>query len=223
MSFYKYGIDYILLFIVFGLITALVQPQCQAQAGGKNLIQFSGIVLASDSLSPVFYASVYNMTTKRGDISNAQGFFSLVVACGNKIRFSAVGYQTAFITVPCDLKNDVYSIIQFLEQDTIELPTVMVRPYPKPSQFEQAFMMLDLPNTELQQAKENIDREMLRESYEVLAMDGTENFDLQMKQYAQNQYYAGQYQPIQLLNPIAWAAFFKALKNGDFKKRKTNR
>jgi hypothetical protein len=63
----------------------------------------------------------------------------------------------------------------------------------------------------------------MRDSYEVLAMDGTENFNQQMKQYAQSQYWAGQSQPIQLLNPIAWAAFFKALKNGDFKKRKTNK
>jgi len=80
--------------------------------------------------------------------------------------------------------------------------------------------MLDLPNTELQQAKENLDREAARRSYDVLAMDGSENFDLQMRQYLQSTYAAGQYQPIQLLNPIAWAAFFKALKKGDFKRRK---
>jgi hypothetical protein len=194
-----------------------------AQNGGKNLIQFSGVVLVADSVAPVFYASVYNLTSKRGEVSNAQGFFSIVVESGDKIRFSAVGYRTDFVTIPHDLKSDTYSIIQFLEPDTIQLPTVLVGPYPKPSQFEQAFMMLDLPNTELQQAKENLDREKMRDSYEVLAMDGTENFNQQMKQYTQSQYWAGQSQPIQLLNPIAWAAFFKALKNGDFKKRKTNK
>lgn len=214
-------LPYYLAIVCF--LIAINSKMLYAQEGGKNLIQFSGVVLASDSLSPVYYASVFNLTRKRGDLSNAQGFFSIVVQSGDKIRFSAVGYQTAIIKIPENLKSDTYSIIQFLEQDTIELPTVMIHPYPKPSQFEQAFMMLDLPNTDLQQAKENIDREKMRESYEVLAMDGTENFNKQMKQYVQGQYSAGQYQPIQLLNPLAWAAFFKALKNGDFKKRKASR
>lgn len=207
-------------FLVLSFLLGSHASNLHAQRGGNNLIQFSGMVLAADSLSPVYYAGVYNLTAKRGELSNAQGFFSMVVRTGDQIRFTALGYQPAIITIPDQLPNDTYSIIQFLAQDTIELPTVTVRPYPVPSQFEQAFLMLDLPNTELQQAKENLDREAARRSYDVLAMDGSENFDLQMRQYIQSTYSAGQYQPIQLLNPIAWAAFFKALKKGDFKRRK---
>lgn len=211
------------LFLLIAAIGILLASNTAlyAQQGGKNLLQFSGVVLTADSLSPVYYASVYNLNTKRGDLSNAQGFFSMVVHSGDKIRFTAVGYRKAIITIPDNLQRDTYAIIQILEQDTIELPTVTIGPYPTPAQFEQAFMMLDLPNTELQQAKQNIDREKMRESYDVLVMDGNENFDAQMRQYVQSTYSAGQYQPIQLLNPIAWAAFFKALKKGAFKKKKT--
>jgi len=32
-------------------------------------------------------------------------------------------------------------------------------------------------------------------------------------------YYAGQNQPVSLFNVVAWAKFFEALKNGDFKKK----
>lgn len=207
--------------LIFTLLfwgTALTLPTFAQK--GKDLIQFSGVVMTSDSLQPVFYASVYNITRKKGELCNWQGFFSVVAERGDKIRFSALGYRTEIITIPKDIDEDVYTIVQLMEPDTIELPEVTVHPWPTPTQFKQAFMDLDLPQSELQAAKENLDRDKIRDAMENLAMDGKENMDLMMRQSVARQYSAGQYQSIQLLNPLAWAQFFKALKRGDFSKKK---
>jgi hypothetical protein len=40
-----------------------------------------------------------------------------------------------------------------------------------------------------------------------------------MRQSARGYYAHGQLQPMQILNPAAWQEFFRALKNGDFKKK----
>jgi hypothetical protein len=40
-----------------------------------------------------------------------------------------------------------------------------------------------------------------------------------MKVYNDRLYWAGQLPPVSITNPLAWAQFFKALKNGDFKKK----
>lgn len=182
-------------------------------------MQLSGIVMSADSLHPVFYASVWNATDKRGELSNINGFFSVVAEPGDVIRFSAVGFRAAEYAIPTDIKGNMHSIVQFLERDTVQLPEVLIRPWPKPSQLKQAVLGLDLPQSELQQARENLDREKLREALNTLAMDGNENFDAQMRNIARASYTAGQYPQIQLLNPMAWAAFFKALARGDFKNK----
>ena len=50
--------------------------------------------------------------------------------------------------------------------------------------------------------------------------DGNENADIYLRQQAAKFYTYGQYPSIQLLNPMAWAKFFEAWKNGDFKNKK---
>ena len=46
------------------------------------------------------------------------------------------------------------------------------------------------------------------------------NFKWQQQQIQSKLYYAGQYAPISLLNPVAWSQFIKAWKRGDFKNNK---
>ena len=48
-------------------------------------------------------------------------------------------------------------------------------------------------------------------------MDGSMNYRYFVDQQISKLYYNGQYPPNNLLNPIAWAHFLKALENGDLK------
>jgi hypothetical protein len=65
----------------------------------------------------------------------------------------------------------------------------------------------------------NMARADQKEQMTGMAMDASLNYKYSMQQYQSKLYYAGQLPPNNLLNPIAWAKFIKAWKNGDFKKK----
>ena len=69
-------------------------------------------------------------------------------------------------------------------------------------------------------ADRNMARADVKEQMTGMAMDASLNYKFSMQQYQSKLYYAGQLPPNNLLNPIAWAKFIKAWKNGDFKKKK---
>ncbi len=64
-----------------------------------------------------------------------------------------------------------------------------------------------------------MDRSDIKDQMVGMAMDASLNYKYSSQQYQSKLYYAGQYPPNNLLNPIAWAKFIKAWKNGDFKKK----
>lgn len=207
----------LLLIAFFGLLNSST-----IQAQQKDLVQFSGIIMTSDSLRPVFYATIWDKNTRKGTISNTQGFFSFVVHIGDTIEFSAIGYQDRALVIPKKLTSPAshsHSIIFLMENDTINLPTAIVYPWPTKEKFKQAFLELDVPDDDLQRARRNLEREQLREMAEAMAMDGRENFNYQMRQQAVRLYSKGQYAYVGLFDPFAWAEFFKALKRGDFKRK----
>ncbi len=196
--------------------------QMFAQYGNDRLVQLSGIVMAADSLYPIPYTSIWDKTIRRGTISNLQGFFSFVVHKGDTVLFSAVGYDKAKLVVPADLIENTYSVIQFMRNDTILLPTAVIYPWPTPYEFKQAFLALDIPDDDITRAKKNLDEDRIQQLAYTMKMDGAENFDYQMRRYSQNLYSAGQTQHMRIFDVFAWAEFFKALKRGDFKKKYKN-
>ena len=204
------------------LLTNLSKINAQSidkEAKNKDLVQFSGVIMAIDSL-PIFYANLQIKGQPRGASSDINGYFSFVAKKGDTIQISALGYHFAELSIPSELTGMSYSVIQFLEKDTIQLPTAIVYPWPTPREFRSAFLNVEVPDDDFQRARRNLAREKMREMGEVMAMDGRENFKYQSQQYANRAYYAGQYAPMQIFNPLAWIQFFKALKRGDFKSKK---
>ncbi|MFT7588384.1 MAG: hypothetical protein ACI959_000592 [Limisphaerales bacterium] len=193
--------------------------KCFAQTGPqRGLVQFSGVIMSSDSLHAVPYVNIYNQYSGIGAISNYQGFFSLVAGEGDTIQFSSVGYKAKYYVIPLAMEADRYSIIQLLTRDTVHLDVTMIFPWPDPEDFKDAFLALDIPDTYLDRARKNLEREKLREMGEALAPDGNETTDFFFRQEAKKYYYAGQTPPIQLFNVFAWKEFIDAWKRGDFKK-----
>lgn len=183
-----------------------------------ELVQISGLVLTSDSLLGVPYASVIIKGTGRGTITNYQGFFSLVAAKGDTIQFSALGFADGEYGISKDVQETRFSIVELLPADTIFLEETVIFPWPTPEQFREAFLALDLPQDELEIAKRNLDQQRLNQIAANMPKDGNETADYYMRQEAYKYYYAGQAPPMNIFNPIAWAQFIKAWKNGDFKK-----
>ena len=185
-----------------------------------NIIQFSGLVLTSDSIQALPYATIYIINRNLGAISNFNGYFSIVVEPGDTIDFSYVGFVKKRYVVPDTLLTNRYSIVQLLTQDTIYLDETIIYPWPSRDQFKEAFLNTFVPDDDLARAKRNLAREKLKALGKKIPADGNETADIYLRQQAAKFYTYGQYPSIQLLNPMAWAQFFEAWKNGDFKKKK---
>ena len=106
-----------------------------------------------------------------------------------------------------------------MTHDTIHLDATVIYPWPSRDDFRDAFLALDVPDTYLDRARENLERERLREMGLALRPDGNETTDRFFRQEAQKYYYAGQPPPIRLFDVFAWKEFIDAWKRGDFKRR----
>jgi len=186
----------------------------------KELVQFSGVVLTHDSLTPVPYTSVSVKGSYRGTLCDYYGFFSFVAAKGDTISFSCLGFKKAEYIIPDSLSGNRYSLIQILLPDKIMLKEISIYAFPSRDQFRQAFMSLNIPNDDYERAKLNLDQQILLERYQTLTMDGKENYALAMQRQTAILYNSGQYPTYNIFNPIAWAKFIQAWKNGDLKDKR---
>lgn len=202
---------FILLILVCGS-TAWAQED-------KKVIQFSGVIVSGDSLKPVPYVSVMVKNTYRGTLSDYYGFFSFVAQANDTIEFSSVGYSKSQYVIPGDLKENRYSIIQMLQKDTILLKETVIYPWPTREQFEIAFLQMQVPDDDLERARKNLSSEKMGEISVQLPMDAGLNYKNATQQYNTRLYNAGQIPMNNLLNPIAWAKFVQAWKNGEFKRK----
>lgn len=193
-----------------------------AQKTTDQYIQFSGVLMSSDSLMAIPYAHVVVRGTNKGTVSNYQGVFSFVAEPGDSVLFSAIGYKTELFVINPKLQDDRYSVLKLMTRDTIHLPETFVYPWPSPEHFREAFLNLNIPDDDLERARKNLERERLKEIGASMAMDGNDNTDYYMRQQAEKFSYQGQYPPQNLFSPIAWAKFIEAWKNGEYK-RKRNR
>lgn len=212
--------------IYLGTVMMLVTCALSAQqnvkwqdsgVNSKGLIQFSGVVVEGDSLRPVPYTSIIVKNTNRGTISDYYGYFSFVAQKSDTIEFSAIGFNSAQYIIPDTLTSVTYSLIQVLRTDTIYLRTIELYPWPSKEQFKHAFLNLNLGNDDLAKATKNLDRAALKDQMVGMAVDASLNYKYSTQQYQSKLYYAGQYPPNNLLNPMAWAKFIKAWKSGAFK------
>ncbi|MDG2344264.1 MAG: carboxypeptidase-like regulatory domain-containing protein [Flavobacteriales bacterium] len=185
----------------------------------SSYVQFSGIVVTQDSLRPLSYCTVIDKVTKRGTISDFFGYFSFVAKANDTIKFSSIGFKSAEFVIPDTLTTDKYSLIQVMFEDTIVLKTTTIYPWPSKEQFAKAFVETKIPNDDYQRALNNLSRAQLQDRMAFTPMDGALNFKWQQQQIQSKLYYAGQYPPNQLLNPLAWVKFIEAWKRGDFKKK----
>jgi len=194
------------------------------QRQGKNLVQFSGMVLdgSDEQLYPVPYTNILVKGEGRGTYSDFKGFFSIVVEKGDTIVFSAVGYKTAEYKVPPDLEEERYSVVQLMTRDTINLPEAVIFPWPSREHFKLEFLAMDVTPELQQRAMENLASETLERMRKDVKLDGNENADYYLRQQSREYYYIGQQPPMNIFNPVAWKKFFDSWKRGDFKRKDEN-
>ena len=212
--------NYFLKNLICFLFLFSLAPAVMAQMLPKKIIQFSGIVMTADSLLGIPYATVFNKSDKRGCISKEDGFFSFAALEGDTIIFHSLGFLNATYIIPTGLSDVKFTAIQLMTRNEIYLDPIIVYPYPSIEQFKKDFVTAEYPTDQVEIAYKNLEKQRLRELGESLAMDGGENTDYFMRKEAQRFYYAGQVAPQNIFNPLAWAKFIKAWKDGEFKRQK---
>lgn len=207
----------LLFFIAFSGVASITLAQ--EETNKAKVIQFSGVILDSDSLQPIPFTTIMVLQRHTGTSADANGIFSFAAQEGDSIHFSSVGFKDAYFVIPDTMTTGKYSLIQLMSSDTLLLKTHMVYPWPSKEQFKQEFLNTRIPTDDLDRANANLAQAEMRERMQNMPGSGSENFKYENYNRAQQTYYNGQYPSWSVLNPIAWAQFIKAWNNGDFKKK----
>ncbi|MFT4523052.1 MAG: hypothetical protein ACI8ZN_002004 [Bacteroidia bacterium] len=213
----------ILLLIFFSQLVAFGQTKTttktsNAKVADEELVQFSGMVLTSDSLMSIPYVNITISRTSRGAYSDLNGYFNFVASKGDTITFNCIGFKKSLFIIPDTLSTNKYSMVKLLSEDTIYLDPAIIRPLPLREMFDYYFVNSSIPDDDMERARKNLEREKIKEQSIAMKADGPEMGKYSLASHAKTYYYAGQIPPNTLLNPFAWAQFFEAWKRGDYKK-----
>ena len=209
----------LLIGLLLLLFAGIASAQEEEEYNMDELIQFSGVIITSDSLKAIPLAHIIVVNSMRGTVSDFNGYFSFVAKKLDTVEFSAVGYKADSFIVPDSITNNRYSIIQLMSTDTIWLSETVIYPWPTKAQFKEAFLTLEIPDDDLEIARKNLNPRQLLAKAENLPAEGSVNFKYLVDQQVDKLYYNGQTQPITILNPFAWVKFVQAWKEGKFKRR----
>jgi hypothetical protein len=188
---------------------------CALHGQDKKLIQLSGKI-TDELLQPLPFSHILIMESYRGAITNVLGNYSLVVEESDSVLISSVGYKRKFVVIPANLSTSFLTMDFILQVDTLVISEAEIYPWKTYEEFKEAFVNLKLPNDDMERARRNIAliRTQIIMDHEPSARA---NFQHIMEQQYQQTFNQGMYPTYQILNPFAWAKFFKALKRGDFK------
>ncbi len=201
------------LFFLSALLCILSTFNSNAQE--KKLIQFSGIVIHADSLEPLPFVNIINISRNyKGTYTDMRGFFSLVVSVGDTIQISSLGYKKQELVIPNDLVNNTLSAIFKLKMDAIDLPMIYIFPYATIEQFKQAFIKLRLPDDDLMIAQKNLDASLMMALSSAMTWDGTQNTRYYFQQQSEKLYWRGQERYNPLLDVVKINQFMRLLGEG---------
>lgn len=196
------------------LIVVLATMAVDGWSQFKRAIQISGVVVATDSLLPVPYATIYRSNDKRGTFADNNGYFTMPALVGDTIHFMSIGLKNSTFIIPDDSVNTHISIVQWMELTEMMLPEVLVRPYPSPGNLRRELMALDLPGDQYyrfnRDAVNIAEYDGLADLSETAVNDANE---MMITRYTSNFKSGGN-----LLDAAAWGNFMNALKRKDRKK-----
>ncbi len=208
------GVVRSILILVFSgfLVQLIAVDRVFAQDEQKHVVQFSGVVTTQDTVSGILGAHIYVPKGGRGTTTNYYGYFSFPVLEGDSVIISVVGFEKRNIIIP-ELDEDSFTMIIAMTEDTTYLPELEILPYPTEEMFKEAVLAYRLPNQgDLRNMDKNLDAMTLAEMARIMPMDGSMNHRYFTQQQAIYLHDAYGPRPNQLLNPLAWAEFFKSLK-----------
>ncbi len=197
----KYSLIILLFFASVSISTAQLE----------RVIQVSGVVVASDSLMPAPFVTIYRGRDHRGTYTDYDGYFTLPAQVGDTLFFQSIGLKKSSFVVPKDSVSNHISVVQWMDVEAVMLPTVNVLPFPEPHKLRAEILALDFPN-------DNYTR-FSRNYASVGNYDGL--YNLSDEAYKQSnatimaRYNSGFQSGGNVLDAGAWGRFMKALRGGN--------
>lgn len=212
------------LFALLFLTTIFANSQTKVTPYKNNaLIQFSGMVLDQDSLTPIPFVSIVIRGTDRGTISLVNGFFSLIIKAGDELDFFSMTHKSRSFKIPDTLNQKYYYAIQVLTKDTIDLPVVEIYSWPSRDDFKRSFLALNFKDTDGDRADRNLSRQEMTYLERTQTASASENYKYVMQNYYTKIYTSGQQPQMDLMNPVKWAEFINAWRDGKFSSSSTKK
>jgi hypothetical protein len=202
----------------FILILLLSTTTGFSQTPQKKLVQFSGVIMNTDSNTVVPFVTITNVTGKaRFYAANYKGYFSFVANAGDTLLFTAIGYKKEGLVIPADLTDNSYTVLVRMQQDVINLPTVRVYPWASTDEFKKEFMTMKFADDDLEIARKNVSKESLSAMMASLPRDGAEmqSYNFQNNHARLTNKNMNQRMANPLLNPFAWGALIQQILSGD--------
>lgn len=196
----------------------------------KKPVQISGIVVTAEE-EPQFIPYAHAVVKNRaggGTMTDSEGFFSFAVLPGDTLIFSSIGFKREKLHIPDTLQQKEYLAKIVMRRDTTMLQEVTLYPWPTPERFREEFLKTKVPTTEEDIAQRNLAVEELKDRAAAMGYSPEEIQDYVISAHNADIYNYGRYQGFSgggsallgsLTDPFAWARFFEALKQGDFKSK----
>lgn len=203
-------------------IALAISVSASAQGNDSpHLIQLSGVVVSSDSLDQMPYATIFDKTMGRGVLADLYGFFSIVVMPGDTILFRYYGHLESSYIVPDTLRDERYSMIHMMTKDPkIQiLPEVKIYPWPTREDFARAFVEMDPTDDAVRRAQKQLSGESLAFIAAKAESDPSISYGYAVNQQNTRLYTMGQYPGNNLLNPYAWADFLQKWRAGELSRQ----
>ncbi|MET0634747.1 MAG: carboxypeptidase-like regulatory domain-containing protein [Chitinophagaceae bacterium] len=210
----------ILPYLLLAVFFVPQSAKAQFETARDSVVQLYGVIMTADSLVGIPAVSVVIKGQNRGTVTNGDGVFSIVVLKGDEVEFTHVSYKPVTISIPRNLEGNQYSVIQLMVADTVYLPATILRPRPTPEQFARDFVNAQVPDDNIEIARQNTSEAKRRVLLQTTPGDGAEATRMQFRNLANRAVYQGQIPPMNIFNPAAWADFIDSWKRGDFKNKK---
>jgi hypothetical protein len=202
-----------LFFILFTLTSLSAFAQ---QKQERPLIQFSGVVLNSDSTSIVPYVTITNISyQKQINLANYKGYFSFVAHERDTLVFTSIGYASRTIIIPADLKDKSYTIQVRLYGQSIHLPIVHVFPWATTDEFHKDFLAMKIADDDLEIARKNLSGKSIAALERSLPLNAQDHQTLNFQDMHNGIVNQHSLMPNPLLNPFAWGALIKEIAAGN--------
>jgi len=203
---------------VFSLLAALTLSPLWAQPLPETeVVEVSGVIIVKtprDRKEPVPFATVLVKGSGKGTYSNFQGIFSLVVRKGETLVFSSVGYEPTEMVVPVATDGAYKTVVVEMTPAEIQVEEVVVFPWPDRNNLRAEFLAMQPDEALVWQdlAQRNLEAQRMLALAESMSMDGRENGAYYLQMQAREFGYMGQRPATPIFDPLAWARFFKSLK-----------